>query len=93
MGTDQVDWFRVVADLRVSDQSLRKTCRQLNRSVMTVHGWTCGTEPRHRDGEALIALWCRQTGNVRESVPLVGQTRPRPPYPAAKETDHGPRQA
>lgn len=76
--TDDIDWFRIVSDLQRRDYSLRKTCRTLNRSAMTVHGWANGTEPRHRDGEALIRLWCEATGNVRDSAPRIGQNRPRP---------------
>lgn len=40
----------------------------LNRG--TLRGWLEGAEPRHSDGECLIAVWCRLCGKSEESAPI-----------------------
>jgi hypothetical protein len=35
----------------------------------TMLGWRSGSQPKHADGEMLIAQWCRLAGKGREFVP------------------------
>jgi hypothetical protein len=35
----------------------------------TMLGWRAGSQPKHADGEMLIAQWCRLAGKGREFVP------------------------
>lgn len=35
----------------------------------TMIGWRDGTQPKHADGEMLIAQWCRLAGKGREFAP------------------------
>lgn len=77
-GTSRIDWERVLNDLTRVHVSTREVARHLGRSHTTVLQWGVTSVPKHHDGEALLALWCAQTTNGRESAPLVGQNRPRP---------------
>ena len=36
----------------------------------TVRNWIDGAEPKHSDGEQLIAVWVKLTGNSLEFVPV-----------------------
>lgn len=40
----------------------------------TLRGWLDGSEPKHADGEQLLARWCALTGKDRIFAPR--QTRP-----------------
>ena len=35
----------------------------------TLRGWMDGSEPRHTDGERLIAVWVQLTGKARTFIP------------------------
>lgn len=46
----------------------------------TLRGWMDGSEPKHTDGERLLARWCSLTGKARcfaptERRPLTAQAR------------------
>lgn len=36
----------------------------------TLRGWTAGSEPPHTDGEKLLVVWCRLTGQARTFAPV-----------------------
>jgi len=36
----------------------------------TLRGWLEGSEPRHTDGERLLARWCQLTGKPRTFAPM-----------------------
>jgi len=56
-----VDWERIVLDLRGAGLTLDDIARTVGRDKATVHGWQSrGAEPRHSDGEALLALWAQR---------------------------------
>lgn len=65
----RTDWFRVLADLSRHRFGNRTVARRVCVSKGTVSNWKAGAEPRHSDGERLIALWCEVTGQPRELVP------------------------
>lgn len=59
--------------------SQEELARYLNTTRGTVRGWLCGSEPKHGDGEAILAAWCRLSGKVRTYAP-----RTRRPMSAAE---------
>ncbi|HEY1139951.1 MAG TPA: hypothetical protein VGE88_07060 [Lysobacter sp.] len=67
----RTDWFRILADLRRLQIFDRMVARRVGVSKGTVNNWKRGTEPRHSDGERLIALWCEATHQQRDAIPLI----------------------
>lgn len=65
----RTDWFRVLADLGRHGVGNRTVSRRLHVPKSTVIGWKRDHEPRHSDGERLIALWCEVMGMERDQVP------------------------
>lgn len=56
----RIDWFRVLTDLRVQGYSLYAVADETGIPRKTLDGYRSqGAEPRHSDGELLIALWER----------------------------------
>lgn len=56
----RIDWFRVLADLRVQGYSLYSVADETGIPRKTLEGYrNHGAEPRHSDGELLLALWER----------------------------------
>ena len=49
-------------DLRGAGLSLGAVAAALGCSRSTVQGWAAGHEPRHSDGDALLALWAEHVG-------------------------------
>lgn len=81
--TTQVDWPRLLDDLRWllgepdfafpdarTPLAKPKLAIQLGMSWGAMRNLFDGTEPRHTQGEALIAMWCRLSGKGREFVPI-----------------------
>ncbi|WP_223621185.1 hypothetical protein [Lysobacter sp. ESA13C] len=67
----RTDWFRVLTDLNRSGLGNRAVARRLKVPKTRILGWkTDDHEPRHSDGERLIALWVEVTGHAREDVPI-----------------------
>lgn len=66
----RIDWFRVLADLSRNGLGERGVARRIRVSKTTINGWKQGAEPRHSDGERLIALWCERLAQVRGEVPM-----------------------
>lgn len=67
----RTDWFRVLADLRAQGVGNRTVARKVGVSKGTVSNWKRGSEPRHSDGERLIALWCEAKAMPRDQVPTI----------------------
>jgi hypothetical protein len=77
----RIDWSKMLDDiayllgdpapenplLRVS-VSQEKLAKAIGFPRGTVRYWMEGSEPRHGDGEVLIAHWCRLTGKARTFV-------------------------
>lgn len=66
----RVDWFRVLADLQYLGLSNYDVSQRLGIAKRTIGGWKAGAEPRHCDGEELIALWVHMTSKPREGLPM-----------------------
>lgn len=87
MSQSTVDWQRLLGDLEWllgepdprNPELLRipvgtiTLARELDVPRGTLRRWLEGAEPRHDDGERIIAVWVRITGKAREYVP---RTRP-----------------
>lgn len=79
----RVDWPMVLGDLAhvlgepTIDGRGRVPCTQeqlakaLDVARGTLRGWMDGSEPRHADGEHLLARWCALTGKGRGFAPKV----------------------
>jgi len=66
----RTDWFRILADLAHEGIGNRGVARRVCVAKTTVIGWkNHGHEPKHSDGERLIALWCEVKALEREHVP------------------------
>lgn len=60
-----VNWFRVIAELQRQGWSLSLIARAIGAHVTTINAWVnAGTEPRHRNGEKLVCLYERETGQA-----------------------------
>lgn len=68
--TTRVDWFGVLTDLNRRGLTTVTIAQLVTAPRATVLGWKQGAEPNHADGERLVGLWVRITGNARESVPM-----------------------
>ena len=64
-----INWRRVITDLVYAGYSCSAIAVTVGVSKSAVRGWRDGSTPRYDDGEALIDLWERVTGNGRDSVP------------------------
>ncbi len=71
VATFSTNWFQVITDLNRLKLSTYEISRELGVSKSAVIGWKMGAEPKHVHGEALIALWCRETGSQRDYAPTV----------------------
>lgn len=58
----RIDWFRVIADLNRAGYSTRGFADSLGIARTTIEGWKAGAEPKHADGEKLLAWWAQVTG-------------------------------
>ena len=65
----RVDWARVLLDLRRSGYSMRAFADSLGIARSTITGWMAGSEPKHADGEKLLAFWSYATGRQLSAVP------------------------
>ncbi len=75
-----IDWPRVLAEIawcigqedrdgvRVP-AGQKRLVRYLGIRRGTYRRWLDGAEPRHRDGEVLIAVWCSLTGKPTHLAP------------------------
>lgn len=56
-GWMRVDWFRVLADLRERGVTVRDVSDRTGIPRTTIHDLKSGKEPRHSDGEKILAVW------------------------------------
>lgn len=72
----QIDWFRVIVELKGRGYTLDKISSSIGVPRTTVHSWTTDTcSPRYIDGIALMDLW----ETVVASPPIVRHTGNRMP--------------
>lgn len=75
----RIDWFRILADLRNKGLTLYDVAEKTGIPRKTIEGYkNHDAEPRHCDGELLLALWERE---MLPSVPVRDGFR--------RETAHG----
>ena len=77
----RVDWPRVLLDLRRAGYSMRAFADSLGIARSTITGWMAGSEPKHADGEKLIAFWSYATGRPGTSAPREARLPGIRPYP------------
>lgn len=66
-----VFWWRVITDLERGGYSHAAIGAAIGLSRTGIEGWkNRNVEPRHEDGERLIALWQIVTGLARSDLPL-----------------------
>jgi len=66
-----VDWFRVITDLQRHGVYADSIAKQIGVAKSTVQNWKIiETEPRHRDGEALLRIW--RTVTEQQEPPMRG---------------------
>ncbi len=72
----RVDWFRVLADLRGNGLTLRviTACTGISKPTL-LDLRNQDADPKMHQGELLIALWVRTTGNLATQVPRHGDER------------------
>lgn len=66
----RVDWFRVFYTLKVEGYSYYTLAALTGIPKNTLCGWAYGAEPKHADGERLIAFWCDAMGKGRADLPM-----------------------
>lgn len=66
----RVDWFAILVGLQRCGLSAAAVAIQTTIPRTTILGYKQGAEPKHADGERLIALWAGITGNDRKRVPM-----------------------
>lgn len=87
---NRIDWFRVLMDLKRAGLSLETIATRIGVSKSGVIGWkNLYAEPKHTDGERLIALWVRETGMPRAGLPL-DEDWPKVGIPTASAPDTRP---
>lgn len=69
---DRVDWFGVLLGLQRAGLPVSSVSDQLAIPRSTILGWKQGAEPKFADGEALIGLWMRITGQPLGRLPRNG---------------------
>lgn len=79
----RIDWAKLLeeiayllGDARTDNEQLRDPVSQerladaLTAPRGTLRGWIDGSEPKHSDGERILAYWCRLTGKARTFAPV-----------------------
>ncbi|AMR77258.1 hypothetical protein [Cupriavidus nantongensis] len=67
-----VDWHALLIQLQRAGQSTSKIAAGSNVSRSTFLGWkNHGAQPRHPDGERMIAFWSQVTGKNRADLPMM----------------------
>lgn len=71
---EAVNWFRIIVELGTQGAvTLRQISRAIDVPKTTIIGWKAGAEPRHSDGERLMALWCGMLHRERIEVPTTSR--------------------
>jgi len=66
----RTSWFGIFNDLKRLGWSHYRIETEFGIAKTTQLGWKAGAEPKHSDGERMIALWSSVTGNDRDSLPM-----------------------
>jgi hypothetical protein len=69
-----VDWPRIIADLRKAGHTHATIAKRIGAHEQRVRKWQeIESQPRHDDGERLLALWCVVMTRERHTAPLVSR--------------------
>lgn len=69
-----VDWPRLVSDLQGAGHSLDAIGKSIGANKGRVKAWVLiEAQPRHDDGERLLALWCKVLTRLRTDAPVVSR--------------------
>lgn len=71
-----VNWPAILYALVREGYTYRSIAVMLTVSRQSVARWLDGAEPRHREGERLVALWCEVTGSSRDRIPMLSTMVP-----------------
>jgi hypothetical protein len=69
----RVNWFQVIVELCRRGYTHGSIAAAVDTPKSTVQGWKQGAEPKHCDGERMIALWCQVTGMGRDLLPRISR--------------------
>ncbi|MFT3806094.1 hypothetical protein [Arenimonas sp.] len=72
----RVDWFAILDALNRRGLNTTMIAVEVEIPRATILGWKQGREPCHADGERLVGLWLRMTGEARDALPMTN----RPPW-------------
>ena len=70
-----VDWPAVVRQIEAVGWTKQQIAKKAGCEFETLRKWAGVTEtqPRHDDGERLLAVWVQVTGQARETAPVVSR--------------------
>lgn len=68
---ERVDWFAVLNDLNRAGFPNSQVATATAIPRQTLCGYKDGAEPRHQDGETLLAFWMQVTGKDRAETPVI----------------------
>lgn len=68
--THRIDWFQVIIDLGRRGYTPQSVADAIHVPRTTLLGWKQGAEPKHADGEKLVAMWSSCCGLSRDQVPM-----------------------
>lgn len=75
--TSPVNWTLMLSELHECGVPLSRVAAATGIPKTTLYNWSQGSEPRHQDGELLIALWERVTNLSRLDLPRQWQSANR----------------
>lgn len=70
VATFRIEWFRVISDITRAGIPMMQIAKELGVSKSAVFGWKQGAEPKHGDGESLVALWCKVMAQDKSKLPM-----------------------
>ncbi len=66
----RVDWFQILVDLSRRGYTVRAVAVQVGVPHSTLMGWkNLGHEPKHTEGERLLAFWARALDREASAAP------------------------
>lgn len=69
-----VDWPEVLNDLVAAGKTLDALGKAIGANADRLKKWRdIECQPRHDDGERLLAVWCAVTGKARADAPVVSR--------------------
>ena len=68
-----VDFVQVLTDLARNGVPVASVSTTIRVPKSTILGWKQSSEPKHVDGEALIAFWIKVTSKARSDLPRRAQ--------------------